>query len=198
MKAQGPGAPTAQLDPVGDVERREVAVDPPVLQLARSIPTPAARARDPEAWVAHQQTQRAAEAQRPPGGCKHCLEAIHALNAKQKPRRLEGRGFQAWRAPETPCVPDQETPAPAVPAASQADEPLAGVHPGVVRSRRCGVRGQHSLSSPDIQERLARPQLQQFQDGRDREPAGGLTPPPPPPPLRPPFYPGPTPPGARG
>src|SRR3989442_130328 len=114
MKAQGPGAPTAQLDPVGDVERREVAVDPPVLQLARSIPTPAALARDPEAWVAHQQNQPAAEAQRPPRGCKHCLEVIHVLNAQQKHRRLECRGFQAWRAPETPCVPDQETPAPAV------------------------------------------------------------------------------------
>src|SRR2546426_8526883 len=48
MKAQGPGAPTAQLDPVGDVERREVAVDPPVLQLARSIPTTAALARRSE------------------------------------------------------------------------------------------------------------------------------------------------------
>src|SRR2546422_3912377 len=122
MKAQGPGAPTAQLDPVGDVERREVAVDPPVLQLARSIPTPAALARDPEAWVAHQQNQPAAEAQRPPRGRKHCLEVIHVLNAQQKHRRLEGRGFQAWRAPETPCVPDQETPAPAVPAASQRSE----------------------------------------------------------------------------
>src|SRR5438477_3001535 len=175
MKAHGPGTPTTQLDPVGDVEWRKVAVDPPVLQLARSIPTPAALARDPEAWVAHQQNQPAAEAQRPPRGCKHCLEVIHVLNAQQKHRRLEGRGFQAWRAPETPCVPDQETPAPAVPAASQADEPLAGVHPGVVRSRRCGVRGQHSLSSPDIQERLARPQLQQFQDGGDREPAVVLT-----------------------
>src|SRR2546427_252951 len=38
MKAQGPGAPTAQLDPVGDVERREVAVDPPVLREGPAIP----------------------------------------------------------------------------------------------------------------------------------------------------------------
>src|SRR5439155_227053 len=87
MKAQGPGAPTAQLDPVGDVEWRKVAVDPPVLQLARSIPTPAALARDPEAWVAHQENQPAAEAQRPPRGCKRCLEVIHVLNAQQKHRR---------------------------------------------------------------------------------------------------------------
>src|SRR5690606_5368690 len=150
----------------GDGHRAQVGVDASVLELALLIPSPAALAGDAKTRVKHQYDDAPAFFHRPGGAGEHRLRRTHVLQAEQENHRVGDAPAKTGYLLKLAGVADEESTGFPVDRLGVGDQPRAQVD-AYVRDLPRKICEEDACAAPDVEEGLARSQIEQVQNGGD-------------------------------